>query len=826
MSLLDALLLDPYRDPREIWIVPARSDGQRGDGSQGNPYNAAPIPYPPVTITRLTRVGGLATAETLGDHRFASEDLVTISGIKIELATQHDVYYLGTFEIQVTGPRSFTYQMLGVPPSAAASPLDEEVGIQCWREREQFDVIMRAVPEKAVIHLGVGVFDTKGSMGVIAGGWTAKHGQRILGAGMALTTIRLVGASAPFTGDEQHAISFGSVSADGFEVSDLTVDCNVEDQLNPLVACSAISLAAGGRHVRIRRVRAINFGSRGPIGTLGPPDNAYRENFPMFIGVPTSDTPENLVAQRKDTHNCVFEDCTVERRSPNGLWGSSLLLIGGGEHAGIHYYARGCAIRNCLVNDEFVYGPVVAVQSIEYDSDTNTATVTTKWPHGHTAPGNLAIRGVVMNGSTENPFNGVFAIEIGSVGTNTLAFKPFPGVPTSPAPTLTGDIYIGGGVSSHGTGVLKQSIQHVENLIYRLTTHNPHNLTENNRVRVSGVSLKVTAAESRSYNGSFKVTEILSDRDLEFELLGNPEHGLDQIDYDNPIQIHGPSNVITIAGGTGAVAEGNRIYHCGTGGPWHDFFSTLDSTSRNNYYHDVKAGPFENLGGAPVLPPDPAPVPPYAVGTLSHQNLIATFALGAAHGVSVGDGVHVRDASPDQFNGLFSVKSITPTSFTYELTADPGVSQASGVPKFVRLWQTRRLVMENNIIELGFLAYPYLFGQPSAVWIAGTAIAPVYRHQRLVVRGNIIRHTDNLFDPSGAPFAVALGSIGRGIVESNVINLFSIYPAPIIYNSSGALTFFNNRTIAGNLEQGYENAIKQRAPDLAGSVADALALCL
>ena len=32
MSLLDALLPDPYRDPREVWIA-LRSDGQRGSGT-------------------------------------------------------------------------------------------------------------------------------------------------------------------------------------------------------------------------------------------------------------------------------------------------------------------------------------------------------------------------------------------------------------------------------------------------------------------------------------------------------------------------------------------------------------------------------------------------------------------------------------------------------------------------------------------------------------------------------------------------------------------------------------------------------------------------
>lgn len=37
-SLIDALLLDPYRDPREVWIA-LRSDGAKGSGTQSDPYS-------------------------------------------------------------------------------------------------------------------------------------------------------------------------------------------------------------------------------------------------------------------------------------------------------------------------------------------------------------------------------------------------------------------------------------------------------------------------------------------------------------------------------------------------------------------------------------------------------------------------------------------------------------------------------------------------------------------------------------------------------------------------------------------------------------------
>ncbi len=230
------------------------------------------------------------------------------------------------------------------------------------------------------------------------------------------------------------------------------------------------------------------------------------------------------------------------------------------------------------------------------------------------------------------------------------------------------------------------------------------------------------------------------------------------------------------------------------------------------------AGPFENLGDPPGYN--------FVAGTITSMGLIATVDQGAAHGFSDGDGVLVTGAIPSAYNGKFTVKSISPNTFIYEMASDPGVSSAMGSPFAARIWQTRRLLIENNVIELAFLVYPYAFGQPSGLWVAGSFIDPVYHHHALVVRDNIVRHNDNLFDPSGAPFAIVLSTIRRGVIESNTINLRSIYPAPIVYNNSAALKFFNNQTTAGNLEQGYDNVKMQRAPDLAVAVEDTMILAL
>jgi hypothetical protein len=844
MSLVDALLLDPHRDPREIWIA-ARTDGQRGDGSQADPYNGSSIPYPTIPITQITLTKDSdpyeATAITDGPHGFCEGDMVSVAGGEVitdpnnNYAGFANVNYHGTFRIKSVGSTHFTYQMLGRPyhTTAQASALNP---LACWREREQFDVVMRSLSPNSTIHLGPGVFDTKGFAAdntvagrwtfdaqgnhvVVPGSWAAQSGQRIIGSGIAITTLKLVGATARNSkyaaiGTSNKVNDEGYL--DGFQASDFSVDCNAEGQYSPHVACAAIQLQRGGRHVRIRCVRAIRFGSRAP--------DYYVENFVFYISVPLSDAPGDLIDERRDGHDCVLEDCIAEQRSANVMSGNSILLIGGGDYGVIPYYARGCAIRNCYVNDEIVYGPIVAVEKISYESSNNTATVTTKWPHGHSKPGNLAVRGC-----GNNAFNGVFAVDgIDSANPETkLTYKPFPNA--GPGGDQTGDIYIGGGVSSHTVAVLNPGgIQRLSGKTHELTTINPHKLTVNNAVRISGVRMTGAATPSLIYNGLFTITRVISATKLEFDLPQDPGAN-PNINYDFPIAIHVPSIATTVAGGTAAVAEGNRILHCGNAGPWQDTFSTLDLVARNNYGHDIHWGPSENLGDVQTHT--------YVSGTLSSVGKIATFNRGAAHGLSVGDGVFVEDAVVggsfnNPYNGAFVVESVSPDSpstwFTYTMAADPGVSPASGTPKSARIWQTRRLIIENNILELTFNAYfpyPYLYGQPAGLWIVGNpAFPPVYRHLGLVARGNIVRPNSDTPDLSATPFAISLGGIGRGIIESNITSLDSVYPAPFIYNNSGPLHFFNNQTIAGKLEQGFDNVETRQAPDLAANVEAALLL--
>ena len=84
-----------------------------------------------------------------------------------------------------------------------------------------FDAKMSLVPANTTVRLGPGTFTTKGHQG-----WTPQAtGLRIVGAGMEVTTLKVSGTTATTT------CAIGNPTSppplNGFEVSDLTIDCNL-----------------------------------------------------------------------------------------------------------------------------------------------------------------------------------------------------------------------------------------------------------------------------------------------------------------------------------------------------------------------------------------------------------------------------------------------------------------------------------------------------------------------------------------------------------------------------------------------------------------------
>lgn len=104
---------------------------------------------------------------------------------------------------------------------------------------ERFDEIMREiVEENTVIHIGPGVFRTAG-FGLGTPRWRPKSGQTIIGSGISTTTLLYI-ADIIFGATDRDAAVIAhdhTVSRlQDWEISDLTIDCNLQNQrFNPAV---------------------------------------------------------------------------------------------------------------------------------------------------------------------------------------------------------------------------------------------------------------------------------------------------------------------------------------------------------------------------------------------------------------------------------------------------------------------------------------------------------------------------------------------------------------------------------------------------------------
>lgn len=185
-----------------------------------------------------------------------------------------------------------------------------------------FDSKLDAVPANTTIRLGPGTFKTKGTAG-----WTPKSGQRIIGAGLAETILQVSGVPSG------NAVAIGNVGnppyLDGFEASDLTIDCNLGGNAN---ATGVGGIAVNGKHVYLCRLRVHNFGVKDST-------NICRAISAALSG------------DGAEAEDCVIDACRVD--SPASSSHSSgrvtCLHLGRAAAAGAAFH-QSCVIRNCFVD--------------------------------------------------------------------------------------------------------------------------------------------------------------------------------------------------------------------------------------------------------------------------------------------------------------------------------------------------------------------------------------------------------------------------------------------------------------------------------------------
>jgi hypothetical protein len=214
----------------------------------------------------------------------------------------------------------------------------------------KFDGWMSVFPAGTLVNLGPGVFQTNGYADGVSGGWQAKAGMRIVGAGIDVTTLKLVGAATD--NKHYHAISHALDSgtsptpAEFFEVSDLTVDCNLEGQSSGKTACGAVRVM--GRHCLISRVKAVNWGSKvDPAASTQP---AFV--FAALTGTVAGGGSLTI----GEYENTGIEQCIAVEPTPGSRQAVTAFHVGNrGDNtsAAAQPFGKVPYIRNCFVDCQF-----------------------------------------------------------------------------------------------------------------------------------------------------------------------------------------------------------------------------------------------------------------------------------------------------------------------------------------------------------------------------------------------------------------------------------------------------------------------------------------
>ena len=327
MSLSNALLLDP--STFQVWVA-YRTDGVLGgSGTIADPYDASTRWGTPVNRSAgdFSNTGQEATVQLATGHGLANNDVITVSGVTGLGAPAWN----GTFTVYSVGANSLKYSMTKVPAAAAAGSAITLAKVLSYR----FDELMSEFPSNVTIHLSPTPagkpFLTRGYADGVAGGWQPKPGCRILGSGVDVTTVQL----APFLAGTFFAVGHplgASANVDFFEMSDLTVDCNLTG-LNADAAAGAVRVM--GNHVAIKRTKGINWGTK----SAGRAGNV----FSIIVADPAG--------TNKEVANAGIEACIATTPQGTTTAGSTTVFSAGPASVGVsENYGVAPYIRNCFAD--------------------------------------------------------------------------------------------------------------------------------------------------------------------------------------------------------------------------------------------------------------------------------------------------------------------------------------------------------------------------------------------------------------------------------------------------------------------------------------------
>lgn len=376
-----------------------------------------------------------------------------------------------------------------------------------------FDQLMTTIgnlpPEKVgVVHLGPGIFETYGFNSRTGAGWQPRQGTRIIGSAIDATVLKLVGATESSVATHYfivgHAISNVASQRDYFEISHMTLDCDLANQTGTQVACGGIRLA--GHHVKVHRIKVKNWGTK----TTSMPCRAIS----VIAGEPRSP-----VTADDEFKNCGIEACmVVEPVAPpaNGILtalhvGSKLLTELSSEPGTENErFGKGPYIRNCFVDGGSLGGAALT---------TDIRGISMSWCQGGVVEGNQ-----IHNVQWGGPY-----IEKSSIRSLIIRNNIYKNVRKGPHWKLGALLT----PSSYTLNALS-----IANGVGTGTTSAAHSLALGDRVKI--------VTTGNSYNGMFEVTGIPDNTHFEFKTTaanGTPT----------------PSSIQKVFGAANILVEGNAI---------------------------------------------------------------------------------------------------------------------------------------------------------------------------------------------------------------------------------------------------------------------------
>jgi hypothetical protein len=619
----------------------------------------------------------------------------------------------------------------------------------------KFDAVMDSLEPNTHIHIGPGVFATRGNRqeGYSGGdgGFYLKAGQKVEGSGINITTIKLVDSPA-LTASSYYQIFANTrlglaTGSDGIEICHMTLDFNYDHDGNGNISGGFVNLT--GDRNWIHHLRIIHWGARAnhesfPITNTG---NYSTTEFLIF------DTPDEGI--RANNVSCIFVGSAGQE--PNG---------------GVGQYKSNIVVRRCWMNGAKADGSISQHTGISADGlgavlvEENV--ITNFWTGGpYRDSWNHKDTLTVRNNYYYNVLTGLY-FNLGGQNLHPFSYdyesRPIFTVTNLTSSTVLGsttvtlDTDIAHGLVADDWFELRGSDPTGFSLLYdggwqvltvpagfggkRLTFHHPSNVALANSS--SGIIEKFTANSVTSMvwstSGGRQFLEIAAGTNhgvlLGGVIMVGGIQGSDQaiynIEYGTVYSVTISSFTIEIYGTPSAQPPG-----AGAAGVWF-----------NRTGHDVKG---------------------VSVGGDDSDEI--TLEVYRNHDVVVGDQLiiqGVRDAAAYSLNGYYlCIRVDDATHFTYKASSAPSGS-AAGI-RWARKWGVKRTIFEDNVVVLA--DYP----APNVPWAVGVgsypySLVPNFKvFDELVVRRN---HISKL-NPTSMNRAIGItcDQVANFIVEDNVIDL-------------------------------------------------------